>query len=287
MGTSITMNEGQTSHMEGENAILGWSININQSITLQFLPIYYMSLFPVPKGVIDSIIKIQRQFLWNGDNEKKLFPLISWQVMELSKQIGGLGIGNILNRNISLLFKWWWRYLTDPQALWRKVILLKYGYFPPTSLNDFIIPTKGGPWKDICSSILQKSNVKTLILSCVRKGVGDGSSTLFWHDLWVGDSTLKALYPRLCLLTLNPNSTVATMGFWDGLIWTWTMTWRRDLRSRDLDELDSLMGTLIESHLIQGTKISSYGRPTNRVFSPSNRYLRNLTRIPRISRQSI
>ena len=203
-----------------------------------------MSLFPIPKGAIDLITKIQRKFLWCEDNERKPFPLISWNVMELPKYFGGLGIGNMLNRNILLLFKWWWRFLTEPHALWRKVILHKYGYFPPFSLNDITIPSTGDPWKDICSSILQKNHVKKFVLSCVRKGVGDGSSTLFWHDLWVGDSTLKALFPRLFLLAHNPNSTVATMGFWDGLKWTWTIIWRRDMRSRDLADLDSLMGII-------------------------------------------
>lgn len=64
-----------------------------------------MSLFPIPKGAIDLITKIQRKFLWCEDNERKPFPLISWNVMELPKYFGGLGIGNMLNRNILLLFK--------------------------------------------------------------------------------------------------------------------------------------------------------------------------------------
>ena len=38
--------------------------------SLSSLPLYFMSLFPIPKGIIDCIVKIQRNFLWNGTEKK-------------------------------------------------------------------------------------------------------------------------------------------------------------------------------------------------------------------------
>ena len=33
--------------------------------------------------------------------------------------------------------------------------------------------------------------------------VGDGSRILFWHDKWIGDNSLKTLYPQLFVSAAN------------------------------------------------------------------------------------
>lgn len=38
----------------------------------------------------------------------------------------GLGLGNLLDRNASLLAKWLWRFPREPNSLWHFVICLKY-----------------------------------------------------------------------------------------------------------------------------------------------------------------
>lgn len=45
--------------------------------SLSCFPIYFMSLFPIPKGVIEKITKIQSRFFWRGSAEKKPIPLVS------------------------------------------------------------------------------------------------------------------------------------------------------------------------------------------------------------------
>lgn len=96
--------------------------------SLSSLPLYYMSLFPIPKGVIAKNVKIQRQFFWSGDVGGSSLPLVAWSLIELPKCYGGLGVGNLLHCNLSLLFKWFWRYFNELSALWRKIVQEKYGY---------------------------------------------------------------------------------------------------------------------------------------------------------------
>ncbi|GJU33457.1 hypothetical protein Tco_1177046 [Tanacetum coccineum] len=43
-----------------------------------------------------------------------------------------------------------------------------------------------------------------------KKNVGNGELTSFWDDIWLADSPLKALYPRLYYLDLDKQSSVAT-----------------------------------------------------------------------------
>lgn len=96
------------------NKLASWKgkcLSIGGRITLikaalSSLPLYYMSLFPIPKGIVEKIVKLQRQFFWCGDEHKKFLPLAAWNLIELPKALGGLGVGNLLHRNISLLFKW-------------------------------------------------------------------------------------------------------------------------------------------------------------------------------------
>lgn len=58
--------------------------------SLSSLPLYFMSLFPIPVGVADKIIKIQRQFLWCGSTEKNRFMSpIAWSQIEKLKALGG------------------------------------------------------------------------------------------------------------------------------------------------------------------------------------------------------
>lgn len=246
---------------KGSSYLLGVESRLSKHPYLIYLCII---LFPIPKGVIEEICKTQRKFLWSGDYEKKALPLVSWGLLELHKKLGGLGIGNLWHRNISLLFKWWWRFITEPNALWRNVVLDKYGYGAPFSLTDIVIPSNGGPWKHIFSSILHAQNMKPLVATCVRKRVGNGSSTFFWHDLWVENSPLKSSFPRLFLLSTMPNSLIVSTGFWNGSQWTWSLEWKRNLRPRDRLEL-ALLLALLDQVLLDAHSHDSF------VWTPSKK----------------
>lgn len=211
--------------------------------SLSSLPLYYMSLFPIPMAVVEKITRIQRQFLWCGSMKKKHLNPIAWKTVELPKTLGGLGVGNIHNRNIALLFKWFWRLLTSPDSLWSRLVREKYGYGTTLSATALSIPNNGGPWKQICSAILKHPHASSFNMTKVRKKIGNGENTLFWHDIWVGDNPLKVVCPRLFLISPSQNASVSSCGFWDGLIWRWAFAWKRALRPRDICEQESLFQT--------------------------------------------
>lgn len=78
----------------------------------------------------------------------------------------------------------------------------------------------------------------------IRKSIGDGKKTLFWHDPWLDSKPLKKMFPRLFLLAINQNSYVESQGFWEGYNWIWNFEWKRSLRVQDLAEkvnLDSIL----------------------------------------------
>jgi hypothetical protein len=82
--------------------------------TLSSLPTYFVSL-------------IQRNFLWSGIGEKHKIPLVKWSKICTPYNQGGLAVKNLRLFNEALLGKWLWRFGVEREALWRQVIVGKYG----------------------------------------------------------------------------------------------------------------------------------------------------------------
>lgn len=51
---------------------------------------------------------------------------VNWHNMCKTKEDGGLGIRDVYCMNVSLLMKWMWRICTEENAIWSKLLILKY-----------------------------------------------------------------------------------------------------------------------------------------------------------------
>ena len=78
---------------------------------------YMMSVFPLPANVSNSIDALGRNFLWQGNEDKK-FHLVKWEELIVSKNTGGLGIRNFREQNQSLMMKWFWKFANEDNMLW-------------------------------------------------------------------------------------------------------------------------------------------------------------------------
>ncbi|XP_057249213.1 uncharacterized protein LOC130590681 [Beta vulgaris subsp. vulgaris] len=218
--------------------------------SLANLPVYFMSLYPIPQGVIQKIIGIQRRFLWNGGLDKKAMALIKWECIQLPKMMGGLNVCNLYLQNLGLLFKWIWRFFLEPNSLWRQTIQAKYHYSSSFRMGDLNHLSKGGPWRGICNRILNHQGARELLEFGSRRKIGNGEDTLFWHDSWLTEVATKHRFPRLYRIVVFPLASVASMGTWANLNWEWNIAWKRAFRPRDQAEWNDL------SLLLQGTILS-------------------------------
>lgn len=172
-----------------------------------------------------------------------------------SENIGGLSIGNIIkHKNLALLFKWLWRFFDEPSKLWCQVIRTKYKYSPTLTISDLKISCSGGPWRLVCASILRNQGAKSIAIKGVKKNDKNGQDSLFWHDVWIGDAALKSIFPGLYAISIFPNGTVASYGFWKGIAWIWSFAWNRVLRPQDLVDKAQMDIMLQQAHVAYESK---------------------------------
>jgi len=60
--------------------------------------------------------------MWGGNREGRTMTLVKWEIVQLRKEHGGLGVGDIVIKNAALMFKWWWRFANEGDPLWKRVI---------------------------------------------------------------------------------------------------------------------------------------------------------------------
>ncbi|GKD35986.1 hypothetical protein Tco_1251495 [Tanacetum coccineum] len=117
--------------------------------------------------------------------------------------------------------------------------------------------------------------------------LGNGQSTSFWHDPWIGGSPLQDSFPRLYLLDTNTNYNVFDRKHTDivhvssdhlvsfgpedatsphGLLFQWA--WHREPRTTlELEELANLISLLSQLHLIISEETWEYFIDDSRCFT--------------------
>lgn len=195
-------------------------------------------------SIVNRIEKLERDFLWQGREEKRKFHLLEWRSICQPKKMGGLGIRPLKLVNQALLGKWLSRIGEDNNSLWRKIILAKY----ELGRNGWDI---GGPsyrhsaiWKGITS-------VREMFNSHISFQVGSGSAIYFWLDVWMGDRPLAEQFPHLYRCARNNNAVIFYYIDRNSSQMTWSPTFRRNLRGEEERELLSLLD-LLENFSIWG-----------------------------------
>jgi len=55
----------------------------------------------MPEVVANTTIQIQRRFLVVGNKEAHFSTLVRWEVIQLPKSLGGLGVGDVLMKMLA------------------------------------------------------------------------------------------------------------------------------------------------------------------------------------------
>ncbi|GKV28743.1 hypothetical protein SLEP1_g37755 [Rubroshorea leprosula] len=238
---------------KGRYLSLGGRITLINSV-LSSLPVFLMSIYLIPKGILYSIDKIRRSFLWGGGGEERKIKWVSWDKVCKKKEEGGLGVRELRKFNLALLGKWWGRLAENREGLWKRVIIGKYGERGGHWM-DWIKEKEGlgsSWWRDVCCiDKLDRERVGWLSEG-FRLKLGDGKRVSFWWDNWCGVGHLANKYPRLYLISTGKDNKCHQMGNDGNEQWSWNLQWRRKLFEWENEEAKELQQWIEDKRIKQG-----------------------------------
>nr|GFA06403.1 RNA-directed DNA polymerase, eukaryota [Tanacetum cinerariifolium] len=158
-------------------------------------PLYSMSIFKAPKGVLKELEAVRRQFFYGSGHLDNKITWAAWNKILASKQKGGLGVSSFHALNRALLLKWVWRFVSQDGSLWSRVIQAIYGN---TITNHQVHVVSN--WGSILREVNLLKEKAFDFLSHCSKRIGDGNSTRFWLDIWKGEKPFREVYPWLFAL---------------------------------------------------------------------------------------
>ncbi|KAK9169574.1 hypothetical protein Syun_001714 [Stephania yunnanensis] len=170
--------QAQAQKWNPSNISLAGRITLSRS-TLASIPLYTMQTSLLPKGLCDDLDKICRGFLWGSSNGSRKSSLVAWDKVCQPRKNGGLGMRNMYDMNRSFIMKLGWELITNPKALWVKLMRAKYG-IPDDTIPYELTPGKcSHAWRNICK-------IWSRLLEGLNWAIGNGHTIRFWLDRWVG-----------------------------------------------------------------------------------------------------
>jgi hypothetical protein len=144
--------------------------------------------------------------------------------------------------------KWLWRYATETEALWHKIIKAKYedqdGGWGSKEVSG---PYGVGLWKHI------RRGWDTFSKG-LRFEVGIGSKVRFWHDVWCSDQPLKHVFPSLFSIARYKEAWVKENFIWRNGIVEWNVIFVRSVQDWEVDVVSSFFEKLYSCKISHGNE---------------------------------
>lgn len=168
--------------------------------------------------------KYSSLFLLGFKEENKGISWVKWESILSSFDVGGLGVRSLKAKNLRLIGKWWWRFRSEPNALWTKVIKEVFG--EDGNLNHSNgVGLHSGIWEGIISGGLAIDKFNVPFCSSFYRKVGDVKNCSLWKDYLVdGETRLKDQFLRIYALDVCPDCKVYDR--WRLCDDTWVAFWQ-------------------------------------------------------------
>ncbi|GKD53611.1 RNA-directed DNA polymerase, eukaryota, partial [Tanacetum coccineum] len=220
---------------------IGGRLTLLKSV-LGSTPIYNMSIFKVPKTVLNKMENLRRNF-FNGIQEgDRKITWVKWHTVLAAKKFGGLGVSSFFALNRGLLAKWVWRFLSQDNSLWCQLISAIHG----SNITD-LSTAYPSTWNSIIKEFNYLKVQGVDVFSHCKIRIGNGLHTRFWKDLWIGDCTLSGLFPRLFALDTEKDISVAGK-LQSPLVSSFRRNVRGGIEEQQLEHLVALLDSVILSN---------------------------------------
>ncbi|XP_071713248.1 uncharacterized protein [Rutidosis leptorrhynchoides] len=175
----------------------GGRVTLIKSV-LNSLPLYLFSFFRAPQSVIQILESVRHDFFWGGSDSGSKMAWVKWDCVISPFEHGGLNLGSLKSKNLALLGKWWWRFKSEANSLWVKLIRSIHGPDGGLGLEGNTLRSQtSGIWHNIVAAGNFLESMDILFRASFNKIVNDGSSMLFWDDVWIDGVKLSQRFSRL------------------------------------------------------------------------------------------
>ncbi|GJW39652.1 hypothetical protein Tco_0065497 [Tanacetum coccineum] len=144
---------------------------------LTAIPIYYMSLYKAPAGILKEMESIRRNFFNGIEKSERKMVWIRWEYILALKKNGGLRVSSFYSTNRALLFKWVWHFLSQEPSLWFRFIKAIHG--EKGAINNPNSSYKGSIWIDLVHEIFSLKHKGLDLFAAVKIRIGNGENTFF------------------------------------------------------------------------------------------------------------
>ncbi|KAJ4779711.1 RNA-directed DNA polymerase (reverse transcriptase)-related family protein [Rhynchospora pubera] len=93
---------------------------------LMSLPVYYMSVERLPKGIIKEMNSLMAKFFWGKTGQQRYMAMVAWRKICKPIEEGGLGVRNLESFGEALLLKLAWVVISESDRPWVHVCKAKY-----------------------------------------------------------------------------------------------------------------------------------------------------------------
>ncbi|GJV80075.1 RNA-directed DNA polymerase, eukaryota [Tanacetum coccineum] len=232
----ISKVSNRLSNWKLKTLLIGGRLTLIKSV-ISSIPLYHMSIFKAPMGVLNKLESIRMNFFNGIDGMDKKISWIGWDKILASKKNGGLGVSSLYATNRALLFKWIWRFFSQDSSWWSRFIQAMHGNHG--ALSSCVTSLRRSPWLDIIREMHALNSKGIDLMQFLKKKLGNGENTSFWDDKWHDDGPFKSLYPRLHALETCKSISVASKLSQPSLI----HSFRRPPRGGVEEEQFSLLGS--------------------------------------------
>nr|GEV79128.1 RNA-directed DNA polymerase, eukaryota, reverse transcriptase zinc-binding domain protein [Tanacetum cinerariifolium] len=221
------------------------------------VPLYYMSLFIARMQVIKKLESIRCHFFNGVEPSVRKVALFKWDNVLAAKEMGGLGVSSFFALNRALVFKWVWRFRSQGNSIWARVIKALHGEGGNLScLSKAKFPSN---WLNITRSLYTLHNKGIDLLGAIKKKVGNGDSTMSWEDPWKGDVIFKDLFPRLYALEMVKSINVANKLMQPTLVSSFRRNVRGGVEQFQLVSLQALLEAATAAIVFAVCKANDHG----------------------------
>ncbi|GKC64201.1 RNA-directed DNA polymerase, eukaryota, reverse transcriptase zinc-binding domain protein [Tanacetum coccineum] len=176
---------------------IGGRLTLLKSV-LGSIPIFHMSIFRVPLGVLQKLESIRRNFFNGHEYDSRKASWVKWSHVLADKDKGGLGVSSLFAINRGLMIKWLWKFYDQKHSFWSKIITAIHG---KDGNVDLVRNTRiNSCWISILKEVKELRKIGVNVSEWIRLKLGNGESTSFWYDNWSGSGAAKDTFPRLFAL---------------------------------------------------------------------------------------